>query len=92
MAVEFQVVKMMNDDDVVEYRRKVVDWLIMRLGEPTFEHENERMVLSSETQSEKWSVSACPIMGKYHNWSMHYFITIDDDVIAVEFALVKDSL
>lgn len=92
MAVEFQVVKMMNDDDVVEFRRKVIDWLVERLGEPTFEHENEQMVLSSETQGEKWSVSACPIMGKFHNWAMHYFIKIDDDVIAVEFALVKDAL
>lgn len=92
MAVEFQVIKMMNDDDVVEYRRKVINWLIERLGEQTFEYDTEQMVLSSENRGDKWSVSACPIMGKYHNWSMHYTITIDDDIIAVEFALVKDAL
>ena len=87
----FFVMKSMIDDDVVDYLLKVKEWLSERLGPPTQTFASSAG-LGSTTLAEKWSIETSPIIGKFHTWSMHYLITIKDDTVAVEYALVKDTL
>ena len=83
--------KSMIDDDVVDYLLVVKAWLSERLG-PPYETVPSSSSLGSTTTATKWSIDTTPIFGKFHTWSMHYLITISDDTVAVEFALVKDTL
>ena len=92
MAVaNFFVIKSMMDDDIIDYLLNVRAWLTERLGPATTEFATQNS-LGSTTKAEKWCIEANSIIGKFHTWSMHYSISIDDDTTAVEFALVKDTL
>jgi hypothetical protein len=90
MMAQFTIVKNMMADDVVDYRRKVLEWLTARLGE-CVKHDNQHIFGETYT-ADTWSVESNSFIGKFHNWRMEYEIEINDDVVAVEFALIKDSL
>jgi len=86
----FRVVKDMLAIDIVDYRRKVLEWLAARAGS-YLKHENQELFSETYT-ADTWSVEVLSFLGKFHNWRMEYEIEIADDIVAVEFALIKDSL
>lgn len=86
----FKIVKQSQDADVVEYKQKVLKWLSERLGD-AIEHQSFA-VYNDVYHAEEWDIEVHALMGKFHNWCMHYLVDIKDEMVAVEFALVKDSL
>jgi hypothetical protein len=86
----FVVMKSMLDDDVVSFVPKIKEWLSTRLGSEL--STSTYTTVGSITIADKWSLEVMPIFGKFNTWSMTYQICINDDIVAVEFALVKDTL
>jgi hypothetical protein len=86
----FTIIKDEHDVDAVEYKNKLIAWLTERLGKVTA-HTNFS-IFNDNYIADDWDLEVSSLFGKFHNWCMSYTVDIRNDLVAVEFALVKDSL
>jgi hypothetical protein len=78
----------MDDDNIVSFKPKVIDWLVAR----TTNRADYSFSPNIDTvEGDGWNMTIKTNVGKFRNWCFIYEIEIEDDTIAVEFALVKDS-
>lgn len=86
------IIKMMvlSTNFLTTARQTILDWLVAHAPSPEYRHIDRH---NGDTYiGEGWALRTTFKVGKYREWGIEYEIGIEDDLIAVEFMLIKDSL
>lgn len=84
-----QITKSMQDENVLVLD-DLIEWFTLRTSTEIERKEINSNVTCTYVKGDGWSITLTFLVGQYRSWSMVYQIEIEDNTLAVEFALVKD--